>query len=94
MTPFPLQRFTVHGNSMEPTLQHGDDVLVLCWFYKLEVGDLVAIKKNKIRMVKRVKKIEETRIFAIGDNEKVSIDSREFGWIRRQEIIGKVIWHQ
>ena len=79
---------------MLPTLKRGDDVLVLCWFFKLKVGDLVAIKKDGRRMVKRVKNMEKDRIFAVGDNEKVSIDSREFGWIKKEEIIGKVIWHQ
>lgn len=79
---------------MEPTLTQGDDVLVLCWLFKLEVGDLVVIKKQGRKMVKRVKKAEKDRIFAVGDNEKVSIDSRSFGWLFKKDIIGKVIWHK
>lgn len=90
---FPLQRFTVFGDSMLPTLKRGQDILVLCWFYKLEKGDLVAVKKDAKDMIKRIKAIKEEEIFVLGDNEKVSLDSREFGWVKKEEIIGKVIWY-
>lgn len=90
----PLQKFTVFGDSMRPTLKRGDNVLVLCWFFKLEIGDLVAIKKDGREMIKRVKAIREQEIFVLGDNEKVSLDSRNFGWINKKEMIGKVIWYQ
>lgn len=79
---------------MLPTLKRGDNVLVLCWFFKLEKGDLVAVKKQGRDMIKRVKALKEGEVFVLGDNEKVSIDSREFGWIKKEEVIGKVIWHQ
>ena len=59
MKLIPIQRFTVFGDSMIPTLKLGQDVLVLCWFYKLEVGDLVAIKINGREMVKRISKIND-----------------------------------
>lgn len=79
---------------MLPKLKPGQDVLVLCWFFKIEKGDLVAIKKQGKDMIKRVKAIKESEIFVLGDNEKVSLDSRNFGWIENSEIIGKVIWYQ
>ncbi len=78
---------------MLPTLKRGDNILVLCWFFKLEKGDLVAIKKDKREMIKRVKAIKEGKIFVLGDNEKISLDSRNFGWIEKSEVIGKVIWY-
>lgn len=89
---FPFQRFTVYGDSMLPALKRGDNVLVLCWFFNLEKGDLVSVKKQGKDLIKRVKTIKESEIFVLGDNEKVSLDSRSFGWINKKEIIGKVIW--
>lgn len=91
---FPLQRFIVFGDSMLPTLKQGTDVLIFCWFFKIEKGDLVALEKEGRMMVKRVKALRENEVFVLGDNEKVSIDSRSFGWINRKEILGKVIWYQ
>ena len=89
---FPLQRFTVYGNSMLPTLKPGRDVLVWCWFINPKVGDLVAIKVNGKEMVKRVRQISsDRRIFVEGDNKKMSTDSRKFGWIDRKNLLGKVI---
>jgi len=90
---FPVQRFTVFGNSMIPTLKPGQDVLVLCWFYRLKIGDLVAFNKNGKEMIKRIKQMSSDRgIFVQGDNESESTDSRNFGWIDKKNIIGKVIY--
>ncbi|MBI2018185.1 S26 family signal peptidase [Candidatus Daviesbacteria bacterium] len=78
---------------MLPTLKPGQDVLVWCWFYKLKVGDIVAIKINVKEMIKRVRQMSSDRgAFVQGDNEKESTDSRNFGWINKKDIIGKVIW--
>lgn len=87
---------------MLPTLKPGQDILVLCWFFKLKLGDLVAFKKDGKEMIKRIQKTDDSpgeasakrgrRIFVIGDNERESTDSRNFGWIDKKDIIGKVIW--
>lgn len=103
MSIFPIQRFTVSGSSMLPTLKPGQDILVLCWFYKPKAGDIVAIKVNGKEMVKRVRHMSSGPLrlvgdeasrgtFVQGDNEKESTDSRNFGWINKKDIIGKVIW--
>lgn len=78
---------------MIPTLKPGQDVLVLCWFFKLKVGDLVAFKKDDQEMIKRIQTSVDRHIFVMGDNEKESTDSRKFGPIKKEHIIGKVIWH-
>lgn len=101
MNILPIQRFTVSGNSMLPTLKPGQDVLVLCWFYKLKVGGLVAFKKDSKEMIKRVRQLSSDLpvrqagrgMFVQGDNSKESTDSRKFGPIKKEEIIGKVIWY-
>lgn len=100
MKILPLRRFTIVGNSMLPTLKPGQDVLVLCWprlnrgwVFKLKVRDLVVFRKDGKEIVKRVQKCDDRRIFVVGDNQKMSTDSRHFGWVDKKEIIGKVIWY-
>lgn len=80
---------------MFPALKPGQDVLVWCWFYIPRVDDLIAIRVNNREMIKRISKFsdQEKMIYVLGDNEKESTDSRNFGWIKESEIIGKVIWH-
>lgn len=89
---FPIQRFTVSGNSMLPTLKPGQDVLVWCWFVSPKVGDIVAIRVNNREMIKRIQSCDGRSIFVMGDNQKMSTDSRKFGPIKRSQIIGKIIW--
>lgn len=86
---------------MLPTLKPGQDVLVLCWFYTLKRGDLVAFKKDGKEMVKRVQKVllgdeptSNREIIVQGDNKEQSADSRKFGPVDKSQIIGKVIWYQ
>lgn len=69
--------------------------MVFTWAYlwnKPRVGDIVVIKKDGKEMVKRVQSIYDREIFVEGDNEKESTDSRKFGPIKKEQIIGKVIW--
>lgn len=88
---------------MLPTLKPGQDILVWCWFAKIKIGDIVAIKVGDKEMVKRISKFllgdeptsdQEKMIYVLGDNRKESIDSRRFGLIKKDQIIGKVIWSQ
>ena len=77
---------------MYPALKPGQDVLVLCWLFKLKVGDLVAFKKNGKEMIKRIHKVLDREIIVQGDNLRESIDSRKFGPIKKEQIVGKVIF--
>lgn len=95
MNIFPIQRFTIHGNSMFPTLRSGQDVLVFNWAYifsKPKKGDIVVIKVNGREMVKRIQMYHGRGVFVTGDNRKYSSDSRKFGLIDRSGIIGRVIF--
>lgn len=91
---FPFQRFTVHGDSMLPTLKPGQDVLVFHWWILvgIKAGDIVVIRHEGKEMVKRIHYLNGRSINVLGDNEKESTDSRKFGPIKRSQIIGKVIW--
>lgn len=93
---FPFSRFTVHGNSMFPTLNEGQDVLCFNWAYvfsKRKVGDIIVITIKGKELVKRIHKINDRLIYVQGDNKSESTDSRSFGPIKKSEILGKVIWY-
>lgn len=87
----PISRFTVKGNSMIPTLHSGQDILSFNWFVRPKVGDIVVIEKNGREMVKRVTKIDGRQILVEGDNKLESTDSKDFGPVNMDQIVGKVI---
>lgn len=96
---FPFSRFTVHGNSMLPTLKSGQDVLCFNWAYifsRPKIGDMVIVKSEKCKaeseIIKRVQKVKGDKIYLIGDNRNESTDSRNFGVIDKSKIIGKVVF--
>ncbi|MBU3978243.1 nickel-type superoxide dismutase maturation protease [Patescibacteria group bacterium] len=82
---------------MYPILRSGDFVLVnrLAYLYSApKIGDIVAARDprdGKI-IIKRVIKIENTKYHVEGDNRTASTDSRDFGLIDKNNIIGKVIF--
>jgi nickel-type superoxide dismutase maturation protease len=91
----PVFKYKIIGNSMFPTLQSGEIVLVNRLFYlfaKLKIGDIVALKdpRDEKILIKRIYKIGDSKYFVLGDNQKESTDSRAFGWITKKDIIGKV----
>ncbi len=77
---------------MLPTLKEGQDILVWCWFYNPKVGDLVALKKFGKEMIKRISAKTNNKFYVLGDNPKESTDSRSFGALTQDEIIGRVIY--
>jgi len=97
----------VNGDSMKPTLNNGDIVIIKKYNLSLDNGDIVVAKKNGNIIIKRIAgiqndsvkigdfetKLKENEYFLVGDNSEHSIDSRheEIGVIKREEIIGKVI---
>lgn len=93
----PLRRFRVEDDSMRPTLEPGDYVLVNRWAYKFRLpakGDLVVMRDPEGPerfLVKRIFEVaDRARIRVAGDNETRSRDSRTFGPIALERIVGKV----
>ncbi len=91
---FPF--FKVSDRSMEPTVKSGDYVLVSKLSYimgKPKVHDIVILKhpSKNIFLIKRISKINGKWYFVTGDNAPVSTDSRTFGPVNQESIVGKVI---
>lgn len=94
----PIIKFQVLGNSMFPLYKAGDMVLVNKFAYFLnnpKRGDIVILTdpRDKRVVLKRIAKIANKKYYVLGDNEKESTDSRTFGWIRKEQVVGKVIFH-
>lgn len=114
---FPL--YVVAGNSMDPTLQDKQHILV-CKDCKIEANNIIVFKPiDGERAVKRVIGLKgddisrqktylsingiKTEIpfqgkctnkgdyFVVGDNYLNSHDSRNYCWISKEQIVGKVI---
>jgi len=93
-----LKFIKVSGKSLLPEYQDGDFVLVakIPFFLRhIRQGDIVVFDHPLYGlMIKRVDRLlpEKDEIYVIGTHE-FSVDSREFGPISLETLIGKVIWH-
>jgi len=80
---------------MEPTIKDGDKVLVnrLAYLFKApKIGDIVAAKISAGKIVvKRIARVEGDTYFLSGDNHSDSFDSRKFGMIGKDKVVGKII---
>jgi nickel-type superoxide dismutase maturation protease len=87
-------RLVVEGDSMRPTLEPGDRLLVIRT-RRLRLGQVVVIRDPRQAdrlLVKRVSAIGPTGLSVRGDNEAASTDSREFGALPRGEIVGRAFY--
>lgn len=90
-----LRKFKVLGHSMEPTIGNGKFVLVSRMpylFSKPKVKDVVAFKNGKEVLIKRIVKISSDKYTVEGDNPNDSLDSRNFGSVIKNDILGKVVY--
>ena len=84
--------FRVAGDSMFPTLQEGDWVLVNPRA-EYEVGDIAVARhpfKQSVTIIKRIAEIlPGERYILLSDNLEESSDSRSFGAIPAKDLLGK-----
>ena len=94
---FGFSFYHIPSVSMQPALQPGDIVVVDNWVYQensLQVEDIIIFKRpqNDMVMIKRIKKLRSgysSSIFVEGDNPNKSFDSRRFGWLDEDSVLGK-----
>lgn len=92
----PLARYRVEGESMAPALAPGERVLVnraAYWLRSPRPGDLVVLRDPRRRerlLLKRIDRPAAGGWLVVGDNSEASTDSRTFGPVRRELIVGKV----
>ena len=90
------QHLRVVGNSMEETISEGDLITykkITPKNLELEVGDIVVASHPKIKsklIIKRIYQIHQNKFDLRGDNSLSSTDSREWGLVELDSIVGKV----
>jgi signal peptidase I len=85
------------GDSLTPEFHQGDFVLVSkipFLFVPPSPGDVIAFHQPGYGLlIKRIQNLNLDGGVNVIGNHPESIDSRVFGSVRREDIIGKVIWH-
>ena len=88
----------VTGDSLYPAYRQGDFVLITkipFLLNSIQRGDVIVIEHPVYgTLIKRVESVSADRgaYYVLGVHEN-SVDSRQFGPVDRQELVGKVIWH-
>lgn len=94
---FPI--IQVCETSMFPTYDDGEIIFGSRLFKKsnLKVGDVIVYKHDGKNVIKRIADIMlDTRtgnlkFFCVGDNARVSCDSREYGYVPSKDLVCKII---
>lgn len=89
---FGFKLIKVEGHSMEPALMAGSFALVMKTS-RIKNGDVVLFSVKGQQFLKRITTSENNLYYLTGDNSSDSLDSRDFGWVHKDKIYGKVIWH-
>jgi nickel-type superoxide dismutase maturation protease len=94
---FPFARYRVEGESMAPALSPGERVFVnraVYWFSRPRPGDRVVVRDPRQPdrlLLKRIDRPDGSGGWLVlGDNPHASTDSRQFGPVGRELILGKV----
>ncbi|HWL37331.1 MAG TPA: nickel-type superoxide dismutase maturation protease [Frankiaceae bacterium] len=87
----PWLRVAVRGPSMIPTLAPGEWVLVRRTASP-RPGAVVLVRTPERLTVKRLVRLTEDGCWVEGDNPAASTDSRTYGAVPRQDVVGEVRW--
>ena len=90
---FGFRIVKISGHSLEPAFTADSFGLVRMGEKNLRTGDAVVLKISGELTLKRIQKITPQGYYIIGDNQADSSDSRDYGLISADNIIGKIVWH-
>jgi hypothetical protein len=93
-----LKFYRIKGDSLYPDYQNGDYVLVMqspFVLQHLKTGTVVAFTQDQYGlMIKRIAGFSaDHQGLDVRGSVTGSIDSRQFGFVSLQHVLGKVIWH-
>lgn len=83
-----LSAIEVEGDSMEPVLRDGDEILVDCTPRPLRAG-IHVVRVDDVLLVKRIEWAGADRLRLISDNPAYAAVERRLGEV---EVIGRVVW--
>ncbi len=92
----PFDRFVVEGESMAPSVSPGERVVVSrasYWFRPPRAGDIVVLRdprEPERLLIKRIDTTHGNSVEVAGDHADASTDSRAFGPVPANLILGKV----
>ena len=76
---------------MEPALTESR-LIIASSLIKPRIGRVAIIKHDGMEKVKRIAMYDSGRLYLLGDNAKKSTDSRHFGWVDGNNLLGIVLW--
>lgn len=94
-----LRLLKVRGNSLCPDFLEGDYVLSAKVPFpagRIRAGDVIVFRQPGYNtlMIKRVDQVlDQGKSFRVRGTQIDSTDSRDFGPVARDHLIGRVIWH-
>ena len=75
---------------MAPTLAPGERVVVH-YGGPWSVGSVVVVDRGQHSEIKRVERIEGSHVFVVGDNPAASTDSRHYGAVTANDVLGRAM---
>jgi signal peptidase I len=92
-----LKLLKILGDSLTPEYKNGDFVMISkipFLFVQPSPGDIIAFHQPGYGLlIKRIQQITpEGEVSVIGSHPD-SVDSRVFGLVKKENILGKVFWH-
>jgi len=88
----------VTDSSLSPEYREGDYVVITTipfFLRRIRAGDVIVFRHPSYGiMIKRVERVlgAGDQFFVVGEHP-YSVDSRQFGPVSKEALLGKVIWH-